>query len=85
MRELNRWVVIGTYSVITYVLSLRGAEGFLLDLGGLHLHSVDPSKKSTHFIIPLLGKVKGEHHDQCHLLPCTFKTVKTDSGIKPYE
>jgi hypothetical protein len=30
IRELNRWVVIGAYSVITYVVSLWGSEGFLL-------------------------------------------------------
>jgi hypothetical protein len=29
-----------------------------------------------------MGKVKGEHHDRCHLLPCT---LLTDSGIKPYQ
>jgi hypothetical protein len=81
MSELNRWVVLGTYSVVTYVVSLRGSEGFLLDLGGLRSHRVD-DKKEKHFLIPLLGKVKGEHHDRCHLLPCT---MTTDSGIRPYE
>jgi hypothetical protein len=64
-----------------YMISLRGSEGFLLDLGGLRKHAVDPSKALNYFIIPLLGKVKGEHHDRCHLLPCSFKTI---SGIKPY-
>jgi hypothetical protein len=33
--ELN---VIGAYSVVTYVISLGGSEGFLLDLGGLRKH-----------------------------------------------
>jgi hypothetical protein len=64
------------------VVSLRGSEGFLLDLGGLNLHKLDEDKSTKYFIIPLMGKVKGEHHDRCHLLPCT---TKTDSGIKPYE
>jgi hypothetical protein len=82
MEELNRWIVLGAYSVITYVMSLRGSEGFLLDLGGLWIHEPDFKKQLTYFLIPLMGKVKGEHHDRCHLLPCTFKT---DSGIKPYE
>jgi hypothetical protein len=80
--EENHWVVIGAYSVIMYVVSLRGSEGFLLDLGGLRLHSRDLEKATNHFLIPLLGKVKGEHHDRCHLLPCTFET---QSGIKPYD
>jgi hypothetical protein len=63
-------------------MALRGSEGFLLDLGGLRLHEPDFRKQPTYILIPLMGKVKGEHHDRCHLLPCTFKT---DSGIKPYE
>jgi hypothetical protein len=28
-----------------------------------------------------MGKVKGEHHHRCHLLPCTFEM---ELGIKPY-
>jgi hypothetical protein len=59
----------------------RGSEGFLLDLGGLRKHSIDPKGNQNYFLIPSMGKVKGEHHDRCHLLPCTFATK---SGIKPY-
>lgn len=77
--EENKWIAIGAYSVLTYVISLRGSEGFLLDLGGLHRYIPKPNDK--YFLIPLLGKVKGESHDRCHLLPCTFKT---SSGIEPY-
>jgi hypothetical protein len=73
---------VGTYSVITYLVSLRGSESFLLDLGGLRLHKIKDKQRKDFFLIPLLGKVKGEHHDRCHLLPCT---ISTDSGIKPYE
>jgi hypothetical protein len=28
MTELNQWIVIGTYSVVSYVISLRGRRGF---------------------------------------------------------
>jgi hypothetical protein len=31
----NRWTVLHTLIVTTYVLSLRGPEGFSLDLSGL--------------------------------------------------
>jgi hypothetical protein len=79
--EVNCWVVIGTYSVVTCVISLWGTEGFLLDLGGLWKHSVDVKTVSSYFLIPLRSKVKGEYHDRCHLLPCAFQT---NSGIKPY-
>jgi hypothetical protein len=33
-RELNRWTVLHTFVVVTYVVSLRGPEGFLIDLEG---------------------------------------------------
>jgi hypothetical protein len=62
------------------VVSLRGSEGLLLDLCGLITHnSVDNNQEF--FLIPLLGKVKGETHDRCHLLPCARET---SSGMKPW-
>jgi hypothetical protein len=73
--------VIGTYSVVTYAISLHGSEGFLLDLGGLWKYPVDLNQPSNYVLIPLMGKVKGEHHNHCHLLLCTFQTKL---GIKPY-
>jgi hypothetical protein len=63
MSELNRWIVLGVYSVVTYLVSLRGSEGFLLDLGGLIIHRIDNKQDQSYFLIPLMGKVKGEHHD----------------------
>jgi hypothetical protein len=70
------WLVFGTYMVVTYVLSLRGAEGLLLDLVGLL--SYENKGGDNYLIITLLGKIKGEHNDRCHLLPCTHVTT---SGI----
>jgi hypothetical protein len=67
-RELNRWTVLHTFMLVTYVVSLRGPEGFLLDLEGLHRHWRDDVE--DHFIITLRGKIKGEHNARCHLLPC---------------
>jgi hypothetical protein len=49
MSELNRWVVLGVYSVVTYMVSLRGSEGFLLDLGGFRSHRVDDKKEKYFF------------------------------------
>ena len=34
--ELARWIIFVSYMVITYVLSLRGSEGLMLDLEGLN-------------------------------------------------
>jgi len=70
------WIVFSTYITIAYVLSLRGPEGFLLDLEGLNKYS--SNENNDYFIIALLGRVKGEHHDLAHLIPCT---PITKSGI----
>jgi hypothetical protein len=72
LREENCWLVLAVYSVITYVVSLRGLEGFLLDLGGLRLHTINDNKRSKYFLILLMGKVKGECHHRCHLLTCCY-------------
>jgi hypothetical protein len=76
VREVNRWTVFHTYSVVCYVVSLRGSEGLLLDLEGLHRHWSDSEER--HVVITLQGQVKGETGDGDHLLPCV---VKTASGI----
>jgi hypothetical protein len=75
-----KWLLFGTYSVIAYVLSLRGSECLLVDIEGM-LKYADTGDEQ-YFIVALLGKVKGEHQDRCHLLPCT--TI-TSSGIKVKE
>lgn len=33
--EMHKWIMFSTYTVVCYVVSLRGVEGFLLDLAGL--------------------------------------------------
>jgi len=65
------WIVFSAYVAISYVISLRGPEGLLLDLHGLHKHwrSTD-----DYVVIALLGKVKGESQDRAHLIPCVIKT-----------
>jgi hypothetical protein len=75
--DTNRWLVFLAYSVITYTLSLRGSEGFLLDLKGLHRNFNVPGRNFLQ--VALLGKVKGESHDRCHLLP---SVLQTSSGIE---
>jgi hypothetical protein len=70
-----KWLMAGGYFCICYVVSLRSPEGLLCDLAGLiDYHSTT----RDHVIIPLLGKVKGEHHTRQHLMPCV---IETDSGI----
>jgi hypothetical protein len=76
VREAHRWVVFHTYAVVYYVISLRGSEGLLLDLEGLHRHWSE--SEDRHVIIALQGQVKGETGDRDHLLPCVGKTA---SGI----
>ena len=66
--------------MVSYVVSLRGPEGFLLYLG--FSHQTLGKGSSKYLIVALLGKIKGEHHDVAHLIPCTHMT---DSGIGVYK
>ena len=80
--EENYWVVFHTYVTVTYVISLRGSEGLLLDLGALDEYWTDSPDKMT---LALFGKIKGQHHVRCHLFPCVPQTrsginVKTSVG-----
>ena len=71
--ELHRWSAFHCYAVVTYVLSLRGREGLLLDLEGLHKHWT--SDEIGHVIVTIQGRVKGETGDRDHLLPAVFVTL----------
>ena len=74
--DRHRWIVFTVYLAIAYTISLRGPEGFLLDLAGIRRHW---KEEGNMVIIALLGKIKGEHHDVAHLIPCI---ATTGSGIK---
>ena len=63
----------GAYFAITYVNSLRGPEGLLVDLGGLRKNLVKGLDKQ-YVIVALLGQVKGEHGEREHLLPTASVT-----------
>ena len=54
------------------MLSLRGPEGFLLDLKGLNRHW--EGLRNEFVVFALLGKVKGELHNRAHLLPSATST-----------
>jgi len=73
--EKHMWSSVLTYVAISYVISLRGPEGFLLDLKGLHQFW---DRSEDYVTIALLGRLKGEHHDLQHLIPCSNSTT---SGI----
>jgi hypothetical protein len=75
--ELNRWVVFHTYVTVSYVISLRGSEGMMLDLTTLHRYLFD--KADERIVLGLFGKTKGETHDRSHLFPCVNVT---SSGVR---
>ena len=79
----HKWMVFATYVVITYVVSLRGNEEFLLDLCGLHRHG--NKKDHDHFYLALWGKVKGESNDLSHILACINVTSSKSTVFKPIE
>ena len=55
--DKHRWMIFTTYVSIMYIISLRGLEGFLLDLKS----SRDMKGKATdeYIWLGLLGKLKG--------------------------
>ena len=60
----NAWIVSHAYFTVCYTVSLRGNEGFLLDLDGLRYYWSSKMKDKKHgdyFYICLRGQVKGEH------------------------
>jgi hypothetical protein len=75
--DKHRWIVFHTFVTVTYVISLRGSEGFLLDIEGLRCHPQRPGDK--HITLALLGKIKGESQDRDHLIPCS---PVSSSGIE---
>ena len=76
--EAHMWIVFSAYVTVSYCVSLRGPEGFLIDLSGLRKYWDD---RRDHVVISLLGKVKGESHDISHLLPCVT-TTKSEINVK---
>jgi hypothetical protein len=66
-REHNWWIVFHTYAIVTYVVSLHGSDGLLLNLDGLWRHR--NKGNITYAVIALPGQIKGEHHERCFLLP----------------
>jgi hypothetical protein len=72
---------VGAYSAMTYAASLRGNEGFLLDLFGLRQHIVKGKHdlEDPHVAAPLLGRLKGEDGERYHML---LMASVTHSGLK---
>ena len=75
----NMWICFTAYISISYVVSLRGSEGLLLDMNGLMKHW--KRNDGTYFLIPLLGRIKGEEVERPHLIPCV-NTTSTQIRIK---
>lgn len=76
------WVSVGAYLTVSYCDSLRGPEGFMLDLQALrkYLHKGRNDEDCPFVVVPLLGKFKGEDHHRQHLL---FSAAQTASGLQP--
>ena len=80
----RRWLIVfGCYMLISYVCSLRGNKGFMIDLCGLinHLNDGKGPDDSTHphVVIPLLGRFKNKISERLHLM---LAASVTKSGFK---
>lgn len=77
--ETAAWIVFVTYVVISYVVSLRGNEGQMLEIGGLKKHWI--GNKRSYVIIVLWGKIKGEDSYREHTIPC-INTTKSGINVR---
>ena len=74
-QEAAKWTMGGAYFCFSYVCSLRGEEGFLLDIKKLREHG---SKAGGLIWLPLVGTVKGDKGTHTYLLR---SVPQTDTGI----
>jgi hypothetical protein len=80
-QERDLLCAVGAYSALSYAASLRGNEGFLLDLFGLRQHIAKGKHdlQDPHVTAPLLGRLKGEDGERYHMLLIASETA---SGLK---
>lgn len=74
--------IAGAYLVMSFVLSLRGHEEFILDLQGLIQHISDGRQDYEtfpHVIFPLLGCLKNKTGERWYLM---LVVDETSSGLK---
>ena len=77
--DKSRWIVFSAYMIVAYVLSLRGNEALMLDLGGIRkCLEVD---REDHFVVVLWGKLKGETAYRAHNIPC-INVTKSGINVK---
>ena len=69
----HSWTVFVTYIAVSYVISLRGSEGLLLELRTLR--KLRERATDDYFWLSLLGRLKGEKVDKEHNIPCTNVTL----------
>ena len=62
---MTKWAKAGAQCAISYVLSLRGNEGILVDIEGLLHYNTE---RNGLIAIPLTGKLKGTGRVQKHIL-----------------
>ena len=75
--ERNKWSAFLRYVVVSYVLSLRGVEGFMLDID--LTYRLRDRNDGSYQTIGLMRRVKEETHDRCHLV---LWVTMTGSGIQ---
>jgi hypothetical protein len=80
--DLHKWISLGAYSALCFCGSLRGNEGFQLDLYGLRRYLQEgnqPNDPRAHVVAPLLGRFKNELGERYHLI---LLAPITQSGIQ---
>jgi hypothetical protein len=71
----HSWTTTGSYLAVAYALSIRGPEGFMLEIASLRKHR--PIHNGLVWI-PIVGKLKGDADRRTHFLR---SVPMTDSGV----
>ena len=81
--DIHLWMLVGAYSTLCFCASLRGNEGFLLDLHRLCTYIAEGKEEvcaKPHVLVaPLLGCFKNEIGEQYHLV---LLVPVTQSGLR---
>ena len=76
IKEQFDLIVFGSFIVFSYVLSLRGSEGTMINLSTIVKYL---NTSAEWIIVGLKGKIKGETSERDHIFYCVNQTA---SGIK---
>lgn len=84
--EQKQCIAIATYIVIGFAASLRGNEGFMMDLAGIRsmIYKGKAEGELGHVLVALLGRFKGEDGERYHIIPLANETGRSHIPVRKW-